>query len=250
MISFLLVTIILTGCGGDAAGSVAVQIDTHTITSAQVDHWMSVIAAGASTAPGQPTARPPDPPGYVSCIAYLRAYAPWAKPGDGRPAVTSGRLRAQCEYEYEKLKLKALYALISNVWVAGEAGELGVKATPGELRHALVQLKSGFPNEQAFKKFMEVRGLTLADLLDETTQGVLVELIQQKLEQEGDLQHLTTAQRQQRLDQFGRRYEAKWKSRTDCRQGYLVPICERYHLATVPFGLVPNALPLTDLAAT
>jgi hypothetical protein len=209
---------------------------------------MSVIAADASTAPGQPTPKPPDPPSYTACIAYLRAYAQWAKPVDGRSVVTSKRLKAQCEYEYQKLKLKALYTLIPYAWVTGEAAKLGVKATGRELQRRLALLKSQFPNEAAFKKYVVSRGVTIADLLLDIKVSALVELIQHKLETENKKWHLTTAQRQGMLDRFGTEFKAEWTARTDCRPGYVVPICRQYDLPRTPFGLVPPAVPLTNLA--
>jgi hypothetical protein len=238
----------LSACTSDAAGSTAVQIDRNTITSAEVVHWMSIIAAGASTGPGQPTPRPPDPPGYTACIAYLRKYAAWTKPVAG-PPVPSAKLRSQCEYEYEKLKLKALYVAISFVWVDREARELGVRSTSADLQRELASFKRAFPSASAYKQFVGVRGLTLQDLLDELNQGLLARMIQRKLEAASAKRGLTTAQRQEALNRFSQAYVAKWRSRTNCGPKYLVPICRQYHLAKVPFGLVPNALPLTDLTA-
>ena len=206
---------------------------------------MSVIAAEASTAPGQPTRRSPDPPRYARCIAYLRAYEPWAKPVKDRPVVGSRRLKAQCEYEYEKIKLKALYTLIPYVWIRGEASEMGVGVTATELRQRLEALKSQFGSETAFKRYIGKTGLTIQDLLSDIEQSVLSERIMQKLEKSSEQRQLTSAQRQQALRAFGVEYQAKWTSRTDCRPGYVVPICKQYHLSSVPYGLVPPAIPLT-----
>jgi hypothetical protein len=248
-IGLLSALVCLAGCGGDASGTIAAKVGATTISGAAVAHWMSVIDAAASTAPGQPPFKPPVPPGYVACIAYLRAWAPWAKPVGGRPAPTSRRLKAQCEYEYEKLKLKALYFLISSVWLTGEAAELGVRVTDAQWRARLAVLKSQFPNEAAFRLYFVKIGLTIADLLAEIKQNVFAELIQRKLEKENDRRHLTTAQRQRVLNRFGSQFKAKWRSRTDCRPEYLVPICRQYNLPKVPFGLVPPAVLLTNMAA-
>jgi len=233
----------LAGCSDGRGESVAVRVGATPISAAMVAHWMSVIDANASTAPGQSSFKPPIPPRYTACIAYLRAYAPWAKSVNGRPAPTS-KLKAQCAYEYEKLKLKALYFLISSVWLAGEAAELGVGITQAEMRQRLAAFKQQFPTAQGFRQYLAKMGLTTADLRLEIGQNTLPETIQHKLEGENDKRGLTPAQRQRMLDRFGAEFKAKWRSRTDCRPGYVVPICRQY-LPKVPFGLVPPAVPLT-----
>lgn len=249
LVGVLLVCVNLTGCGGDASGSVAVRVGTNSITSASVGHWMSVIAAGASTTPGQPTPKPPDPPGYAKCIAYLRAYAPWAESVKGRPRVTTKRLKAQCEYEYQKLKLKALYAVIPYAWITGEAAELKVTVTSAELQRRLALLKSQFPNEAAFKQYVTNRGATIGDLLVDMRQSALAETIKHKLESESTTRSLTSAQRQERLNKFSSEYVAKWTARTDCQPGYIVPLCKQYDLPKMPLGLKPPTIPLTEMSA-
>lgn len=181
-------------------------------------------------------------------MAYLRAYAPWAKPSGGSPP-SSEQLKAHCEYEYEKLKIKALYAVISFVWVDGQAAEMGVNTTAAELRHGLSFFRAQFSSGKEYDKYVTTRGLTTTDLLAEIKQGLLVELIHDQLEKRSDERRLTTPQRQRVLNAFAASYMAKWTHRTNCAPGDLVPICRQYRLARVPYGIVPNALPLTDLAA-
>jgi hypothetical protein len=244
----LVAVVSIAGCGGEASGSVVVRVGGTPIGKAAVDHWMSVVAAGATTAPGQPTPKPPDPPSYTKCIAYLRAFAPWAQPVDGRPRPTATRLKSQCEYEYRKFKLKALYTLIPDDWVSGEAAELGITVTGAQLRQRLALVKGEFPSENAFKRYLASKGATVADLLLGFRQALLAGKIQQRLEAENDKLHLATPQRQQVLNKFSEEFKRKWTARTDCQAGYVVPICKQYKAPKTPPRLVPPSLPLTNMA--
>lgn len=244
----VLAVLAVTACGGGDPAGVAVRVGSSTVPAAAVQHWMAVIAASASTAPGQPIPKPPDPPGYSKCVAYLHAWAPWAKAGAGRPAATPGRLKAQCEYEYEKLKLKALVMLIGEAWVKGEAAELGMHTSEAQLAQRLALLKASFPSAAALQKFLMAKGVTLADLLQEMRESALVAAIQQKLEHEGEQRHLSSAERQQALERFGRQFLAKWIAKTVCQPGYMVTLCRQYSDRKEPLGLKPPAVPLTNLS--
>ena len=238
----------LVACGG-AQGDPAVRVNGASITTAQVDHWMSVVAASASTNPGQPKFDTPRPPGYAACIAYLQKYPEFGSTTE--PAGPSrAALKAKCEFEYSKESLKALYVLISFDWVSGEARELGVKLPAGELTKVLTLYEHHvFPNGDSFQGYLASMRQTPADVKMEIEQELLVVAVHRKLEAQPSMQRLTVQQRQLALDRFAQEYERRWKSRTDCQAGYVVPICRQYRAPKTPSKLVPNALPLTDLAA-
>jgi hypothetical protein len=237
----------LAACGG-AKNDLAVRVGKDPISVAAVDHWMSVVAAGASTAPGQPKLEIPQPPSYTACIAYEERYPLSTAAGQGKR--TRAALKAQCDHLYRKLKLKALYILISFDWVSGEAAELGVKLADTELRHVLTFFEhQHFPKGESFKGYLASNRMTLADITQQLKQELLVNDVQRKLNAQPSMQRLTVQQRQQVLNGFGREYEGKWRHRTDCQTGYVVPICRQYRPPKTPPDLVPNAVPLTDLAA-
>ncbi len=208
---------------------------------------MYVIASEASTAPGQPKEQSPQPPLYAACIAYMRAYG--SKMVDPIANPTPERLKARCEHEYRKLKLKALYTLIVGAWLDGEATEMHVRPTDAELRQRLASFQRQFPTQAAFKGYLAGTGATRTDLSQYLRQGLLVERIKQKLETASANQHLAGPARQRALDRFGAEFKTKWTSRTDCRPGYVVPLCRQYRAPSTPPELVPPAVPLTNQPA-
>ena len=56
----------------------------------------------------------------------------------------------------------------------------------------------------------------------------------------------TTAQREAALARLGKEYKARWLARTDCRTGYVVPICRQYRQTKTPAELVTPPVPLAD----
>jgi hypothetical protein len=237
----------VAACGGDSAADVVVRVAGMPIRRAAVQHWMSVIAAEASTAPGQPKEQPPQPPGDVACIAYMRAYG--AKMVDPIAHASSAQLKGRCEHEYRKMKLKALYAVIVYAWVTGEAAELGVHATSAELSRSLAAFNSQFPTRAALESYLAGTGATHTDLVQNLEQGLLIEKIEQHLEAARARRHLPSAALQRERDTFGAAFKARWTSRTSCSPGYVVPLCRQYKTPSTPPELVPPAVPLTNQPA-
>jgi hypothetical protein len=235
----------LGACGGDTASDVVVRVAGTPIRRGQVQHWMSVIAAEASTAPGQPKERPPQPPADLACIAYMRAYG--AKIVDPIAHASTAQLKARCEYEYRKMTLKALYNLISRAWVVGEAAELGVRLTSAERSQEIAAFDS--TSDTTLKNYLAGIGATRADLLQNVEQGLLVKKIEQKLETARARRHLSPAALERERAEFGAEFKAKWTDRTDCSPGYVVPLCRQYKPPSTPPELVPPAVPLTDQPA-
>jgi hypothetical protein len=241
----LLATIGLAGCGDGIADNVAVRVGKTSIAAATVAHWMSVIAGEVSTAPGQPEPEVPQPPRYTRCIAY-RARYPTVP---GQPTPTAGRLKQECELEFQKEKLKALYFLIPYTWVSGEAAQLGVSVTDQALRRQIAQLEKQGPSEAELRKFFVGTRGTVADLLSRLKLNLLMTRVQQKLEHERATPAQTVEQRQQALNRFSEQFVRRWTTQTDCRPAYVVPICRQYKPPKVAPALVPPSIPLTKMTA-
>lgn len=233
----------LTGCGNGLADDVAVKIDGTSIGNAAVAHWMSVIAGEVSTEPGVPEPEVPAPPRYAQCIAYHRAFPFRSAAGQ----VTQATIEHECAIEFQKERLKALYLLVSYTWVSGEAKALGVHVSNYELQQRIALLKGQFPDEAGLRKFLVGERGTLADLLVRLRLSALAAAVQQKLEREGSRHGLTASQRQTALDRFSSRFVASWTGRTDCRAGYVVPLCMQYKPPRVVPELVPPSIPLTKM---
>ncbi len=242
-------TLILAGalaaCGKGNSDSAAVSVEGHDISKATIARSMSVIAANASTGPGQPKLQRPVPPDYAACIAYFRVYQP-TPPGASAPS-TSSQLKARCVQEYEKEKLKALYFWIGSSWVNGEAKELGVKTTTAELNRQLAAFKQGLGSESAFKRYLQDTKTPLSELMTSLKLVLLEARVQKELESKS-VGGTSVQQRQQTLKQSGKQFERKWKARTDCRSGYVVALCRQYEAPEKPSALVPPSVPLTNMA--
>jgi hypothetical protein len=235
----------LAACGDGAADNVAVQVGRTSITTTTVAHWMSVIAGEVSTAPGQPKPEVPVPPDYASCVAYRRTYP--TVPGQSTP--TPEHLKQECELEFQKEKLKALYFLISYAWVKDEASQLGVHLPNQTLAQEIAVLKAQFPNEAALRRFLVGTRGTVMDLMLRLRLNLLTTEVQRKLEHERGEGLLTVAQRQQALNMFSEMFVKRWTARTACRPGYVVPLCSRYRRPRVAPALVPPSVPLTRMTA-
>jgi hypothetical protein len=245
LIVLVVVGLFATACGGGhgANGSVAVRVEDGAIATAQVDHWMSIVAAGESTAPGAPKPDVPTPPDYSGCIVYLATYVA------GQAHASHQALRSECELEYQKEKLKALYSLITYRWVRGEAAELGVRISHAQLAGVLALFKhQTFPDGHTFAQYLAEKRFSENDIASVLELSLLVPKVQRRLEAQPSLARLSPTQRQAALQAFGVAYERKWKARTDCAEGYVVPICAQYRAPAQPPKLVPPTVPLTNLA--
>lgn len=237
-----LVTIVscwLIACG--TSSETVVRVGDHAITKAEVEHWMSVLVGYGSNG-REPGPQVPVPPRYKACIADQRTHP---RQSFHQVNPTRKQLKADCEFEYERFKLKALYLLISYQWVAGEARELGVKLDQRELARQLsmferaVALGSG-----SFKRYLRFTRATRSDIELSLKLDQLTQKVEAKVGGPG-----TSQRREALLTAFGRQLKRKWLARTDCRPQYVVPICRQYRTPATPPKLVPPSVPLTRMPA-
>jgi len=237
----LATAVCVSGCGSERS-SVAAKVGQTAIKKTTVEHWMDLIDAGATTGPGQQEPKAPRPPSFSACIGYHKRY-------DTKHGASAARLKQQCEYEYEKLKLKALYKLICAAWAEEDAARLNITVKPSELALRLASLKRELGGDAAFRQLLTSRRASVADILLGDKEALLLEKIQQRLEHSNESRHLSKAQRQAVLKDYGATQVRLWRARTDCQRGYVVPLCKQFHASKVPFGIVPPAIPLTELVA-
>lgn len=243
--SALLVALLcaLAGCGGAHASQPAVRVGSAAIGDELVAHWMSVLVGKGSNGKKEGPSVPA-PPKYTACIADQRAHR--RPPFANAPRPTDAQLKAYCEYEYQRFKLKALYLLISHAWTTGEAAELGVKVDRRELQHQLSEFELGVaPSRAAFRRDLGFWRARLSDILLSLEDEQLATRIQAKVEATGT----TAKQKEEAFARFGRAFEQKWVARTSCARGYVVPICRNFKPPKVPAALVPPSVPLTDMVA-
>jgi hypothetical protein len=146
----LSVAIGMTACGGDghSAGRRESQVATvggAQISKASFDHWMAILTAKENLTSGPPTV--PVPPRYERCMAQL--LSEWESAGAHGAKPTSNLLRKRCALIYVSLRQGALGSLIEMMWVAGEARELGVRVSPGEVERSLESARAGRSSAQS-----------------------------------------------------------------------------------------------------
>jgi hypothetical protein len=219
----LVVSVGAPGCGGSSkvagsASSVA-QVGATPIPRAMFDHWMAItVALRSLPAPGQATVRrtAPDPPSFERCVASRRSANPKTK-------FTTEQLKAACEHQYEELKPVVLRFLISAYWRHGEAQEQAIVVTDAEAERQLtIRVKRQYPTPGAFQRFLASSDQTMADVLFATQS----QIIGKKLEQQVAAGHPDRKARQIALAAFAHAYDQKWKGRTTCSAGFVVPQCK------------------------
>jgi parvulin-like peptidyl-prolyl isomerase len=134
-------------------------------------------AAGKDAAPGgapaaEPVALPPD-----TVIAEVNGQPIKSRRLLQEIEMTKMRMRAQgraVQPEAEAaLRQAALEAFIANELIRQDAAKTGIQATEEEITQELQGARTGFPDEQAFRKFLAEAQLTDADLRTEATLRVI-----------------------------------------------------------------------------
>jgi parvulin-like peptidyl-prolyl isomerase len=128
---FLIAGVLSSFGGVDEKKDTAKISDVGSIPKSEFNHWYLIVAKQPQ--PGQKKPKPP-------------------------PALDSK--------QGEALKQQVMQYLISSDWIAGEAKERGLDASPQEIQRQFAQTKKqSFPNEKAYQKFLATSGQTADDLL-------------------------------------------------------------------------------------
>jgi parvulin-like peptidyl-prolyl isomerase len=102
--------------------------------------------------------------------------------------VTQGKLKkapAPGSKKFEELKEAALGELLDQIWIKGEAEELGVKITGKQVEEELAQIKKqSFPTKGSYQKFLEESKFTEEDVNDRVELQVLSNAIQEQVKTE------------------------------------------------------------------
>jgi peptidyl-prolyl cis-trans isomerase C len=87
--------------------------------------------------------------------------------------------------KFEEMKEPALGELLDQIWIKGEAEELGVKVTNKQVEEELAQVKKqSFPTKGAYQKFLEESKFTEEDVNDRIELQVLSNAIQEQVNSE------------------------------------------------------------------
>jgi hypothetical protein len=207
-IAVVAVSVSLIACGSARAPMVA-SVAGRAISQASLAHWMEIErlqSQGAST-----QIPVPDPPSYARCAAAAGADQLRLK---RRRLLSANELRKRCATVYAQLRDRALAFLITADWLEGEAARWGVVVSQGEVESTYRELVSGLGGP-SFASNMRRRGFSSAD-----------ELLQLRLERLAEkLRAKIAAGSERRVQAFLAAYRQRWRQRTTCPSGYVIPEC-------------------------
>ncbi len=150
VIAAIVVAVVLIAANDDdevPKGAVA-GVDGKPVTKEQFDRWLGVISA-VQQPPNSKSKKKPEPP----------------KPGSKN---------------YEQTAQQVMQFLVSSLWVAGEAADRGLTATPKEIQRQFSETKKqSFPTEKAYQRFLEQTGQSQEDIMFRVRLDVLSNKIRQ-----------------------------------------------------------------------
>ena len=204
-------------CSSDlTATKTIVTVASTPITTANLEHWLTVTAKIEDTSGKSKGKAAPTPPTYSACIAGLQR---------SNAKETAAQAKAKCESEYVALERRVLGFLISSDWIRGEAAHLHLTVSREENKERLDELKGNYyPKGSRFKAFLASSGETMADVLWRT-EG---ELLEAQLSEEATKGRTRTTEEHVVLKEYDEALAARWKSRTNCSPGYVVEDCEQF----------------------
>lgn len=124
--------------------------------------------------------------------------------------------------EYERLVRVALIGLFETIWLKGQAAEMNIVVTPGQVRRERERIK-----EQSFKSVAEYRGFlremryTGRDVYERVELQLLSTWIQARIV-DGTR---SKSEEQEIFEQFVADYNERWRSRTVCAPAYVIERC-------------------------
>jgi hypothetical protein len=195
-----------SGCGSSPeATSTGAEASEDTTAPAKTEH---VPPPSGPVAPAKALARiaaAPEGAGVISGAEFDQ--------GMTQAASTRGlkKIPKPGDEEYAGMRDEVLGGLIIDVWLEGEAEEMGIEPTDGEVAATL--RKSG--EEDSLRE----HEYTQATMLERTKNSLLVEEIEDALAKQ------SPKNPQKAYSEFDARFQRKWHARTHCVKGFVVQQC-------------------------
>jgi hypothetical protein len=238
----------LAGCGATKDPTVA-HVQDQAISQVSLTHWMAV--------ENSPSSIPvPQPPSYRRCVAAANRVQVQTK---RRRLLSPQALRARCAQVYVELRHKALAFLITAGWLQAEAAAQGIVVSASEVNATYRELVNG-PAGGTFATKLRRRGMSTADELLQLRLEKLAQKLRAKIgagitgvssariaayyhahasqfrvpghghqtlaaAAPAIRQTLVQAAQERRFNAFIPGYRVRWKQRTTCQPGYVIPEC-------------------------
>jgi parvulin-like peptidyl-prolyl isomerase len=127
------------------------------------------------------------------------------------------------ENGYERLKGNAIRNLLESAWILGEAMEMGITVTRGEVaREVSLVKRQNFKSEAEYLKFLREGRYTKHDVHERVELQMLIARLQGRLqarfEREG-------RKEKQAFEEFVTEFNERWRARTVCAPAYATIHC-------------------------
>lgn len=122
----------------------------------------------------------------------------------------------------ELVRTRTMELLIGLRWIDAERARLGVVVKPGAVVTTYRRLKAEtFPREQDFQQFLSSSRQTVADV----KARVRSDLVAERLTQRAVRGAKTSEGQRRQLDRYVKKFNARWKAKTVCGQGFETDDC-------------------------
>jgi hypothetical protein len=148
--------------------------------------------------------------GKVTSHEIQRAVAQVAAPD---PAPRRGSAR------YEGLENVAMKSSLEVIWIQGQAAEMGIRVSAGEISREVAKLKrQNFHSNAEYRRFLRRSHYSPHDVYERVKVQIIATRIQErvlsKVEYPGQQEHV--------LDEWVTTFHKRWRARTVCAAGHVV----------------------------
>jgi hypothetical protein len=194
--------------------------------------FLLVEGASGSAPTDLPTAQEL-PPEAVAAVLYPPVDLQTISKADFKRAIVQAAAQAHLkrvpspgQKGHRKLKVSAMKNLLDESWIQGQAAEMGIRFTPGEVAVQVAQIKRmNFKSIADYKRFLKTSHLNQADVNELVKLQLLVTAIQAKVLRGVKGKKM----RRQVFTRFVAEYTKRWRSRTVCAPGYVFGRCSNAH---------------------
>jgi SurA N-terminal domain len=133
-----------------------------------------------------------------------------------------GRTPRPGEEEYEPLERTVLSGLIEAVWLRGQAEEMDIVVTRGEIRSLIAYIRrESFESAAEFNEFMRETPMTRHDLRERVELQLLAAALQERIVAGAK----TAAEEQKAFKEFIDEFNERWRARTVCAPEHAIRYC-------------------------
>ena len=143
-------------------------------------------------------------------------------------AVAAGRLPVPGPGErgYGRLESNAVGSLLEAIWLRGEAAEMGISVTPGQVARELAQIKrQSFEDGADYRRFLKESHYTRRDVSERVELQLLSVRVQVRFERQVAKEADSAAEKRQVFNRLVREFSQRWRGRTVCAPQYATERC-------------------------